>query len=108
MKSEVGAGLWSKVLVALWFTIAGSAGESFRVATFNVESYLDVATPTRVAKTAESKAKVREGILATQADVLALQELGGASALSELKDSLKRAGLDLPYYQLVSGSDTNI
>ena len=91
------------VLMAVW-----AQGETFRVATFNVESYLDTATQTRAAKSAESKAKVRESIRALKPDVLALQEIGGTNALLELRDSLKTEGLDFPYWEHVGGSDTNI
>lgn len=80
----------------------------FRVATYNVEGYLLEATETRPAKTAESRAKVRENILALRADVLALQEVGGTNALLELRDSLKAGGLELPYWEHVAGLDTNI
>ena len=41
-------------------------------------------------------------------DVLALQEVGCPSALLELRDSLQTEGLDLPHWQLICGSDTNI
>lgn len=85
-----------------------SRGQSFRVATYNLESYLDAATQTRHAKSSESKAKVRASILALRPDVLALQELGTTNALIELRDSLKREGLDLPYWQHLCGADTNI
>ncbi len=82
--------------------------ETFRLATFNLESYLDTATPTRAAKSAESKAAVRQSILAAKPDVLALQELGSLSALSELRQALKTDGLDLPFWQFISATDTNI
>jgi endonuclease/exonuclease/phosphatase family metal-dependent hydrolase len=91
--------------------LAGShwtAAETFRVATYNVENYLDEATQTRFAKSAESKAKVRESILALKPDVLALEEMGTTNALLELRDSLKPAGLDFPYWEHVVGYDTNI
>ena len=87
---------------------AEACGESFRVATYNLENYLDAATQTRAAKSAESKAKVRESILALKPDVLALQEMGSLSALLELRDSLKTDGLTLPYWQHLAGADTNI
>jgi endonuclease/exonuclease/phosphatase family metal-dependent hydrolase len=78
------------------------------VATYNVENYLDEATQTRFAKSADSKAKVRESILALKPDILGLEEMGATNALLELRDSLKTAGLDLPYWEHVTGSDTNI
>jgi endonuclease/exonuclease/phosphatase family metal-dependent hydrolase len=94
--------------VGLLFAAALAGAETFRVATYNVEGYLEAATPTRPGKPAESKAKVRESIVALKPDVLALQEIGGLGALLELRDSLKAEGLDLPYWEHVGGADTNI
>jgi endonuclease/exonuclease/phosphatase family metal-dependent hydrolase len=85
-----------------------AGAETFRVATYNVENYIHEATQTRFAKSAEAKAKVREGIRALKPDVLALQEMGNTNALLELRDSLKAEGLDLPYWEHVAGFDTNI
>jgi endonuclease/exonuclease/phosphatase family metal-dependent hydrolase len=83
-------------------------GEGFRVASYNVESYLDQPTETRSAKLAAAKAKVCESILALKPDVIALQEMGRTNAVLELRDSLKAGGLDLPYWEYVNGFDTNI
>ena len=85
-----------------------SIAATFRVATYNVENYLDEPTQTRVAKSAEAKAKVRDSILALKPDVIALQEIGALSALQELRASLKGAGMDLPYWEHVAGADTNV
>jgi endonuclease/exonuclease/phosphatase family metal-dependent hydrolase len=90
----------------LWARFAGA--ETFRVATYNVEGYLDQATQTRSAKSVEAKAKIRESLRALKPDVLALQEMGGTNALLELRDSLKAEGLDLPYWEHITGFDTNI
>jgi endonuclease/exonuclease/phosphatase family metal-dependent hydrolase len=87
---------------------AAWGAETFRVATYNVEGYLESATASRTAKSTESKAKVRESILALKPDVLALQEIGSLGALMELRDALKAEGLDLPNWELVGGADTNI
>jgi endonuclease/exonuclease/phosphatase family metal-dependent hydrolase len=87
---------------------SSAAAETFTVAAYNVENYLDQPSGTRVAKSAESKAKVREGILALKPDVLALNEMGGTNALLELRASLKADGLDYPHWEHVSGFDTNI
>lgn len=96
------------ILLALSLCGRFAGAETFRVATYNVESYLAEATETRSAKSAEAKAKVRESIRALKPDVLALQEMGGTNALLELRDSLKAEGLDLPYWEHVAGFDTNI
>ncbi len=83
--------------------------ETFRVTAYNVENYLDQPTESRKSvKSPEAKAKVREVILAMKPDVIAFEEMGELSALLELRDSLKRAGLDLPHYEHVTGFDTNI
>lgn len=95
------------MLFTLLGTIAGR-GETFRVATYNLEGYLDVATPSRAAKSQSARAKVRESIRALKPDVLAVQEMGSLQALLELRDSLKAEGLDLPYWEHVGGFDTNI
>src|SRR2546430_14348485 len=95
-------------LMAFLLCVSLIRAETFRVATYNVENYLDEATHTRHAKSPEAKAKIREGILALKPDVIALQEMGNLSALQELRGSLKTNGLDFPYWEYVSGYDTNI
>jgi endonuclease/exonuclease/phosphatase family metal-dependent hydrolase len=90
----------------VWANLASA--ETFRVATYNLNNYLDTPTETRHAKSNESKAKIRESILAIKPDVLALEEMGSLSALQELRASLKAEGLDLPNWEYVSGYDTNI
>jgi endonuclease/exonuclease/phosphatase family metal-dependent hydrolase len=103
----LGFGLLAPAILLIASTALTHA-ESFRVATYNLNNYLDAPTESRRAKPKESKSKVRESILATKPDVLALQEIGTLSALQELRGSLKAEGLDLPYWEHVSGFDTNI
>jgi len=83
-------------------------GAILRVATYNLENYLDAPIPGRTSKSPEAKVQVQESILRVQPDVAALEELGGKSALVELQGSLKERGLDLPYWEIVSAADTNI
>jgi endonuclease/exonuclease/phosphatase family metal-dependent hydrolase len=99
---------YSSVLFALALCAPLASAETFRVATYNLEGYLDQPTETRAAKLPAAKAKVRESILALKPDVLAIQEVGSTNALLELRDSLKAEGLGLPYWEHVSGFDTNI
>jgi endonuclease/exonuclease/phosphatase family metal-dependent hydrolase len=100
---------WPQVIpLALLFCAWGAGAETFRVATYNLESYLDQPTETRSAKLAAAKAKICESILTLKPDVLALEEMGSTNALLELRGSLKAEGLDLPYWEHVSGFDTNI
>lgn len=101
-----------RLVVGLLITSLGPSllrAETFRVATYNLENYLDQPTASRQrVKSAEAKEKIREGILAIKPDVLALQEMGSTNALLELRNSLKSAGLDFPYWEHVTGFDTNI
>jgi len=90
----------------LYVSEAGS--ETFRVATFNLQGYLDAPAAHWPLKSAESKAKIQESIRALKPDVLAVQEMGSLSALTELQAGLRREGLDLTYAEFVSGADTNI
>lgn len=84
------------------------AAETFRVATYNLENYLDQPEGTRPAKSDAARAKIRESIEALKPDVIALQEMGAPSALAELRQSLKAEGLDYPNWEHVAGFDTNI
>jgi endonuclease/exonuclease/phosphatase family metal-dependent hydrolase len=94
---------------AILSSLATSVAGTFRVATYNVENYLDAPTETRPhVKSPEARAKVRESIEAMKPDVIALEEMGTTNALLELRDSLKADGLDFPFWEHVSGADTNI
>src|SRR5260221_211824 len=100
--------LRATICCALLLGLPLSRGETFRVATYNVENYLDAPMQTRHVKLPEARAKVRENILALHPDVLALQEIGTVTVLHELQESLKARGLDLPYWEHVSGADPAI
>src|SRR5208337_3476123 len=98
-----------RLALFFWLTsLAVACAQTFRVATYNVENYLDQPAPGRHPKSHEAKARVRQSILALKPDVLAIEEMGSLSAFQELQDSLKTAGLDLPYWDYVTGFDTNI
>jgi len=96
-------------VLAAFLLAAGLRAQTFRVATYNVENYLDQPTASRPeAKSADARAKVRESIRALKPDVLALEEMGSTNALFELRASLKAEGLDFPYWEHITGWDTNI
>lgn len=84
------------------------SAETFRVATYNLENYLDHGGSGRRLKSEAAKAKIREAIRALNADVIALQEMGLPSALEELRRSLQAEGLHYPHWEHVRGWDTNI
>src|SRR5687768_12120888 len=95
------------VLLCL-LSLGAPGAELFRVATYNVENYILRSNETRSIKPPESRAKIREHLLAIKADVIALQELGGADALHDIQQGLKSAGLDYAQSEIVHGWDTNI
>jgi len=99
--------LYLAVLLCL-FTLGAPGAELFRVATYNVENYILRSNETRSIKPPESRAKIREHLLAIKADVIALQELGGADALQDIQQGLKSGGLDYAHSEIVYGWDTNI
>jgi endonuclease/exonuclease/phosphatase family metal-dependent hydrolase len=98
----------TSLLSALFILARPARAEILRVATFNLENYLDAPSGTRPAKSPEAKAQIRESIEALKPDVLALQEMGSLTALLELQQSLETNGIHLPYIEHVTGFDTNI
>ena len=102
---------WPSALLLFWMSGVCSllgAPQTFRVATYNLENYLDQPAGTRPAKSVEGKAKIRESLRALNADVVALQEMGSTNALLELRSSLKADGAYYQYWEHVSSWDTNI
>ncbi len=96
------------VLAGSLSALPSPAADLFRVATYNLEGYLDQASGSRPGKSSESKAKIREHLRALKADVVALQEVGAANALLELRASLKAEGLEYPHWEFIAGWDTNV
>jgi endonuclease/exonuclease/phosphatase family metal-dependent hydrolase len=95
-------------IVLLSAALTAHAAQTFRVATYNVQNYIDAPGGTRPLKSEVAKIKIRESIRALNADVLALQEMGETNALLELRESLRREGCDYPNWELVHAWDTNI
>lgn len=97
------------LILAVWLVHTALAdGQTFRVATFNVENYVEDPASHRPLKSAEARAKVCESIIALRPDVISLQEMGSSNALLELQGALKKSGLELPFWDLINGYDTNI
>jgi endonuclease/exonuclease/phosphatase family metal-dependent hydrolase len=84
------------------------AADTFTVATYNLENYLDESSGTRHPKSAAAKEKIREMIRAMKPDVLAVEEIGSTNTLLELRSSLRAEGLNYPHWSHVAGFDTNI
>jgi endonuclease/exonuclease/phosphatase family metal-dependent hydrolase len=95
------------LLLAVTLTRA-AATNSFSVATYNLENYLEAPAGSRPAKPDAARTRLRENLLALKPDVLAVQEIGSTNALLELRAALKTGGLDYPFWEFVGGYDTNI
>jgi len=80
----------------------------FRIATYNLENYLDQPLGNRLAKPKVGRDQICTALQLAQPDVLAVQEIGGAPSLAELQSRLKTANLHLPHTEIVQGYDTNI
>ena len=98
------------VAAAVWifYGTAAYSAETFSVATYNLDNYLDAPAASRPLKSPAARAKIRESLRALNADVVALQEMGGTNALLELRASLQAEGLGYPHWEHVAGFDTNI
>jgi endonuclease/exonuclease/phosphatase family metal-dependent hydrolase len=81
---------------------------SFTVATYNLEFYVDRPTLGTPPKSEEGKRIIRQSIRAMNPDVIALEEMGRTNALLELREQLQREALNYPYWEYVSGWDTNL
>jgi len=96
-------------MLALRMPGAEAMAGVIRVATYNVETYLDQPTETRPrVKSAEAKEKVCESIRILNPDVIALEEMGGTNALLELRGSLGAGGQHFDYWEEVQGFDPDI
>ena len=108
MRATIRQILWLIVALILNST---TLAESTRVATYNLHNYLvmdrHVSGVWRPAypKPEGEKAILRQVIVATNPDVLALQELGGAPFLQELRADLALDGVDYPYAIHMCGAD---
>ena len=101
---------WVAVVSAVASTVAAPAVRSLTIATYNVENYTvadrlveDVYRKDYPKPEAE-KAALRRVIHQLDADVLALQEVGGDAFLSELRRDLLSEGLDYPYAAVVTAA----
>ena len=101
--------LYAPLLLAILCLLPNQViAERFRLATYNLENYIDTPEGNRRIKPPEAKAKILESILAMKPDVLAMEEMGSTNTLLDLQASLRAANLDLPYWEHITGADTNV
>lgn len=96
------------LLLLLLFVFQLGAATTFRVATYNLELYVDRPFSNVQPKSDLAKKHLRAAIRAANADLLALQEIGGTNTLLELRSNLKKEGLDYPYWTHLRSHDPNL
>jgi endonuclease/exonuclease/phosphatase family metal-dependent hydrolase len=104
----IAAGL---IAAAAW--VSSLAAETLTIATYNLENYGSADRMTEQGyrqdypKPEREKQSLRRVIVALDADVLVLQEIGSAAYLDELRRDLKRDGVDYPHAVLLDGPDAD-
>ena len=99
----------------LWLVLilASARAETLTIATYNVENYTaadrmtDVGYRKEYPKPESEKQALRTVIRHLNADILALQEMGGAPYLEELQRDLRADGLEYSYATLLEGPDVD-
>jgi endonuclease/exonuclease/phosphatase family metal-dependent hydrolase len=101
----------AKAVLALTLGIVAARAETLTVATYNLENYVAADRMTEAGyrkdypKPEAEKQALRAVIRGLDADILVLQEVGGAPYLDELRRDLKAAGIDYPVAVLLEGPD---
>lgn len=98
-------------LVAVWLLACVARAEPLTIATYNLENYTvanrvdDEVYRKDYPKPEASKEALRAVIRRMNADVLALQEVGGEAYLRELQRDLKREGTGYPHAVILEAED---
>lgn len=101
---------WVAVMVGL-MAVVGAAAEPVVVATYNVANYtltnrqIEGAFLTAYPKPEREKTALRQVMRDVDADLWALQEIGGEDFLRELQRDLRHEGLDYPHAVVLDAAD---
>lgn len=93
--------------------LVAARAETLTVATYNVENYTladrmaDGVYRKAYPKPEAEKTALRAVIRSLNADVIALQEIGGEAFLKELQRDLLREGMDYPYAEVLDAADAD-
>ncbi len=99
------------LLAAAVWAAPAAAAETLRIATYNLENYAPADRVTEAGyrndypKPETEKAALRRVIREIGADVLVLQEIGGAAYLEELRRDLRSEGCDYPHAAIAAAAD---
>jgi endonuclease/exonuclease/phosphatase family metal-dependent hydrolase len=98
--------------LSVWAEEPETPESEIRITSYNVENYLTM--PRRidgkfrpnVGKPESEKSAVTRMIALVHPDVLGLEEIGDPSQLEDVRRRLRKAGMEYPYSEYLSGSDT--
>lgn len=76
---------------------------TFRFVSYNLKNWL--VSSQNPEKSPESKSAIIEILAASGADIIGLSEIGSEADVLEVRDRLKKAGRDLPYFHHIGGTD---
>lgn len=99
------------VLAVIGFGVGATGAETVTLATYNVENYtlanrmVEGVYRPEYPKPEAEKAALRTVLRGLDADILALQEIGGRPFLEELRRDLRHDGLDYPHAVILEHSD---
>ena len=102
-----------RAVLAFVGLMASVRAETLTLATYNIENYGPANRVTEAGyrkdypKPEAEKQALRTVVRGLNADVLVLQEMGGASYLDELRRDLKAEGLDYPHAVLLAADDAD-
>lgn len=105
--------LVGRFLGLLLLVATSVAAETLTVATYNLENYgpanrmTDAGYRTDYPKPEREKRALRTVIRGLGADILVVQEMGGAGHLEELRRDLQREGCDYPHVALANAADAD-
>lgn len=97
--------MWGMRIVLLLGLCWGAGAAEFSVATYNVRNYLVRPAPGRKAKSETARQRVVDVLARLQADVVALQEIGGRDALNDLRHRVLDRGVNYPFYSVMPARD---
>ncbi len=104
---------WGGGLLCCVSLLSFAVGETWKIATYNLANYnltnrqIEGAYLTEYPKPEREKTALRRVIQDLNADVLALQEVGGEMFLRELQRDLKGEGVDYPYSVVLTAGDSS-
>ena len=96
---------WLSVQAQAEKPVPRSTVKPVTICSYNVRNFLDPDSNFKESKSAEERAVCLKALAAINADILALIEVGGESAVRQIQAGLDTFGVHYPFHTLVQGGD---